>query len=310
MSEKLEKLLQKYEEGTLTAEEHQELSDIAGTPEGRNSILGSKQPEAVFLSPERTPLPPWEKMEAELEAQICRHKQYSQVKNFMTSKKFYALAATILITLMLTIPTGLNRNNKINQPEETKFFYTLKHRMPQEILPHLNNFKTEETRIYVNSEEASLEITDSPENLANLERVIKLLDRQPLKLELDLKILSPNSPQAGMMQQVGALPSEEVDLENYDLVNQLQLSAMEGRQLKQVVEGRYDITCYVTINPEATEANIVTLTVYDLENKKLIFRGRDIPLSQGWTQLQQPGNTQGKNNSTIIALSLNNIIQD
>lgn len=309
MSDELKKLLQKYENEQLSASERNKLVQMAATKEGKEFILSSPQPEAVFLAPEDSPLPEWQLREEELEAAICRHQQYDPFKNFFTSKKFLALAATILIAVTISLPAVFNSPAEVT-PESGKFIYVLKHRKPQEILPHIRNFMSEKTGFFVNNEKGTIEITDDQDTLASLERIIKLLDRQPLKLELNLKLLAPLSPETGVIRQAGAMPSEELDLDEYQLLNQLSFSALEGNQFKQIIQGRFDITCYITINPEATEATIVTLTIYDLKNKELIYRGRDIPLSKGWTRVEEGSKSNQNNFDTVVAVSLSNINQE
>lgn len=302
MNEELAALLKQYDDGDLDDDGMVRLRELVSTPEGRKQALASGVPEAIFLAGEKLAEPEWEPYWEKFSERLETQNRWEERRPARLRKPL-ALAAMLIIAvgavfLMRGMFTG---GTPTDQVADETYSYVLMHRQPAEVLPDLHTALGGEATISIDNEVGSISITGSPGIVQRARRALAMLDREPLELPLRITLLEPINPAA--MQQVDALPTEELDLDAFRTLGTLEIKPFEGRQFSQVIDGRYETTCFARVNAEGTEAHIVSLSIYDRESRTMLVRATDIRLGIGWTRTVElkRGESEGP---AVAAISL------
>lgn len=302
MSDELTSLLKRYDDGELDDTGMARLRELVATPEGRKQALASGAPETIFLADEKLAEPEWDSYWQTFSERMETQDRWPAQQPARWRKPL-AMAAMLVIAVgavFLLQPMFGGGADQEQLTDET-FSYVLVHRQPAEVLPDLHTALGEDAAFSIDNEVGSISITGSPEAVERARRALAMLDREPLELPIHIALLQPNNPM--VIQTVDALPTEDLDMDDFEILGTLEIKPLEGRQFSNVIDGRYETTCFVRVNAEGTEAHIISLSIFDRETRTMLVRATDITLASGWTRTVDlnSGDSEG---SAVAAISL------
>ena len=251
----------------------------------------------------------------------------AQTRNW---KPALAAAALIILAALIATPFLINpfvsdiqttdvRGEELSHTEtaaETKTadaasqnrVFTLRHRLPSEVLPQLRRFMSDDAELHVLQDENKLDITDRPENIERLSRALAMLDTPPATMLLKLRFFYANAADsetaefAEARREVSEL--DEIDLSKYRLDNEMELTLIEGRRISATLQDRYVINCFATIDLEGKKILLRDISIFDQETQQIV-RKSGISVSEGKNLVIQTGQLDDSGQPLVIAIAFN-----
>jgi hypothetical protein len=286
MNKELESLLEKYKDGSLSANERRRLAELVVTEEGRRQALASETPEAVFLARDaRTPEWDdgfWER----LKARIGLYEQRAPAK---TPWLRLAAAAAVIVVAVLVFQydTGLFRQTESAPPEIAagveqgtevdsglvQRSFALRFRVPAEVLAVLRPLMSDDAVINIPEGRRELVISDHPANLDSIARALAQLDQPPGTLNMRLELLFARGSEIDdAFRQVGGVAAGEIDTSEFRKETEIVITPIDGRRYRELLDGRYLVQCYATLSQDGTAIELRDFSIYDQETGEIVRR--------------------------------------
>jgi hypothetical protein len=302
----LNDIIARYRAGgaeALTADDRVRLSGILASAEGRRLALSSSCPEIIFMTEETHAEPAWDSYWRGFETRMGYHIR-QQAKQSTAWLRTAAMAAVLIVLIGVAFVLFAPSVNAPASGERVSRAFVLEHVRPADILPRIRDLLSEDAGISVDPAGSGLTIEDTAENLERVQRSLAQLDRQPLTYALDVRLLRPRSAIQSLSQRVDGVPAREFDFGAYDAIETFALSPVESRQLRETIDDRWEIACYLQAHADGVHATLVSFSIYDREKREITMRTTALELAPGMVRTLDTGLTAPDGSPLIVSFTL------